>query len=96
MIPYQINKFVNRYIDECVAELVPAGVLFINEIHMRDIECFTFLNLALESTLILSPIVAFATTRGVCKIRGIDILAPHGVPADLLDSLYSGEEIQIL
>ena len=34
---------------------------------MLDIECFTFLNRALESTL--APIVIFATNRGVAKIR---------------------------
>merc|ERR1711934_1050089 len=50
----EINNVVNRYIDQGVAELVP-GVLFIDEVHMLDIECFTFLNRALESTL--SPIV---------------------------------------
>lgn len=65
---------------------------------MLDIECFTFLNRALESTL--SPIVIFATNRGVCPIRGTDILAPHGVPVDLLDRMliirtmpYSLEEM---
>merc|ERR1712216_450579 len=35
----EINKVVNRYIDTGVAELVP-GVLFIDEVHMLDIECF--------------------------------------------------------
>merc|ERR1712196_243077 len=38
----EINKVVNRYIDQGVAELVP-GVLFIDEVHMLDIECFTYL-----------------------------------------------------
>merc|ERR1712065_84342 len=80
----EINKVVNRYLDQGVAELVP-GVLFIDEVHMLDIECFTFLNRALESTL--SPIVVFATNRGVCTIRGTDVLAPHGIPIDLLDRL---------
>lgn len=97
----EINRVVNRYIDQGVAELVP-GVLFIDEVHMLDIECFTFLNRALESTL--SPIVIFATNRGVSTIRGSDILSPHGIPVDLLDRLliirtmpYSLEEmIQIL
>lgn len=56
---------VNRYIDQGVAELVP-GVLFIDEVHMLDIECFTFLNRALESAL--APIVVFATNRGVCQV----------------------------
>ena len=97
----EINKVVNRYIDQGVAELVP-GVLFIDEVHMLDIECFTYLNRSLESTL--SPIVIFATNRGVCHIRGTDILSPHGIPVDLLDRMliirtmtYSVEEmIQIL
>ncbi|KAG8078427.1 hypothetical protein GUJ93_ZPchr0007g5459 [Zizania palustris] len=33
----EINKVVNRYIDEGISELVP-GVLFIDEVHMLDIE----------------------------------------------------------
>ena len=93
----EINRVVNRYIDQGVAELVP-GVLFIDEVHMLDIECFTFLNRALESTL--SPIVIFATNRGVCTIRGTDVLSPHGIPVDLLDRMliirtmpYSLEEM---
>jgi len=97
----EINRVVNRYIDQGVAELVP-GVLFIDEVHMLDIECFTFLNRALESSL--SPIVIFATNRGVCQIRGTDVMSPHGVPVDLLDRMliirtmpYSLEEmIQII
>lgn len=93
----EINRVVNRYIDQGVAELVP-GVLFIDEVHMLDIECFTFLNRALESSL--SPIVIFATNRGVCTIRGTDVLSPHGIPVDLLDRMliirtlpYSLEEM---
>jgi len=78
----EINKVVNRYIDQGIAELVP-GVLFIDEVHMLDIECFTFMNRALESTL--SPIIIFATNRGMCTIRGTDIVSPHGIPVDLLD-----------
>lgn len=80
----EINKVVNRYIDQGVAELVP-GVLFIDEVHMLDIECFTYLNRALESTL--APIVVFATNRGICTVRGTEILSPHGVPVDLLDRM---------
>merc|ERR1712007_266035 len=93
----EINKVVNRYIDQGIAELVP-GVLFIDEVHMLDIECFTYLNRALESTL--SPIIIFATNRGICTIRGTDIVSPHGIPVDLLDRLviirtmpYAVEEI---
>eukprot|EP01063_Lacrimia_lanifica_P012376 TRINITY_DN18_c0_g5_i1.p1 TRINITY_DN18_c0_g5~~TRINITY_DN18_c0_g5_i1.p1 ORF type:complete len:460 (+),score=237.67 TRINITY_DN18_c0_g5_i1:73-1452(+) len=93
----EINKVVNKYIENGVAELVP-GVLFIDEVHMLDIECFTFLNKALESTL--APVVIFATNRGVCKIRGTDMKSAHGIPVDLLDRLliiktlpYSREEL---
>lgn len=52
---------------------------------MLDIECFTFLNRALESTL--APIVVLATNRGMCTIRGTDLISPHGIPVDLLDRL---------
>eukprot|EP00745_Piridium_sociabile_P000934 TRINITY_DN105955_c1_g1_i3.p1 TRINITY_DN105955_c1_g1~~TRINITY_DN105955_c1_g1_i3.p1 ORF type:complete len:457 (+),score=139.27 TRINITY_DN105955_c1_g1_i3:117-1487(+) len=98
----EINKVVNKYIDQGIAELVP-GVLFIDEVHMLDIECFTYLHRALESTI--APIVIFATNRGRCTIRGTeDIIAPHGMPLDLLDRImivrtlpYSPEEMtQIL
>ncbi|KRX01084.1 P-loop containing nucleoside triphosphate hydrolase [Pseudocohnilembus persalinus] len=80
----EINKVVNKYIDQGIAELVP-GVLFIDEVHMLDIESFTFLNRALESTL--APIVILATNRGICTIRGTDMVSPHGIPIDLLDRL---------
>ncbi|ELU12497.1 hypothetical protein CAPTEDRAFT_21868 [Capitella teleta] len=95
----EINKVVNKYIDQGIAELVP-GVLFIDEVHMLDIECFTYLHRALESTI--APIVIFATNRGKCTIRGTeDMVSPHGIPLDLLDRLmiirtlpYSQEEMQ--
>jgi len=68
------------------------------QVHMLDIECFTYLNRALESTL--APIVIFATNRGVCTVRGTDVVSPHGVPVDLLDRMliirtlpYTLEEI---
>ncbi|CAD6236044.1 unnamed protein product [Miscanthus lutarioriparius] len=80
----EINKVVNRYIEEGIAELVP-GVLFIDEVHMLDIECFSYLNRALESPL--SPIVILATNRGICNVRGTDMTSPHGIPVDLLDRL---------
>eukprot|EP00730_Choanoeca_flexa_P013960 TRINITY_DN5917_c0_g1_i2.p1 TRINITY_DN5917_c0_g1~~TRINITY_DN5917_c0_g1_i2.p1 ORF type:complete len:456 (+),score=111.17 TRINITY_DN5917_c0_g1_i2:43-1410(+) len=80
----EINKVVNKYIDQGTAELVP-GVLFVDEVHMLNLECFTYLNRALESTL--SPIVIFATNRGHCTIRGTEIQSPHGMPLDLLDRI---------
>lgn len=97
----EINKVVSKYIDQGVAELVP-GVLFIDEVradvgsnewqltieqvHMLDIECFTYLNRALESPI--SPIVILASNRGMCTIRGTeDLVSAHGIPPDLLARL---------
>merc|ERR1712150_184130 len=94
----EVNKVVNKYIDEGIAELVP-GVLFIDEVHMLDIQCFTYLHRALETRI--APIVIFATNRGKCTVRGTaDVISAHGIPKDLLDRLliirtlpYSQEEM---
>ena len=69
---------------------------------MLDIECFTYLNRALESSI--SPIVILASNRGKCPIRGTeDLISAHGVPPDLLARLliiptvpYSPPEIKTI
>lgn len=58
-------------------------VLFIDEVHMLDIECFSFLNRALEKEL--APLVIMATNRGMSRVRGTKYTSPHGLPEDLLD-----------
>ncbi|KAG2014299.1 RuvB-like helicase 1 [Coprinopsis cinerea AmutBmut pab1-1] len=79
----EVNKVVKGYVDQGVAEVVP-GVVFIDEVHMLDIECFTYLNALLESPM--APTVILATNRGNSLIRGTtDIISPHGIPVDLLD-----------
>jgi len=78
----QIDSKVIEWREEGKSEIVP-GVLFIDEVHMLDIECFSFLNRALESAT--SPIVIMATNRGITSIRGTDYRSPHGIPLDLLD-----------
>lgn len=80
----QINTKVAEWREEGKAEIVP-GVLFIDEVHMLDIECFSFLNRALESDM--APIVIMASNKGISKIRGTDYKSPHGLPIDLLDRL---------
>jgi RuvB-like protein 1 (pontin 52) len=81
----EVNRMVSKYIDQGVAELVP-GVLFIDEVNMLDIECFTYLNRALESTI--APVVILASNRGLTTVRGAeDIKSPHGIPPDLIDRL---------
>merc|ERR1712100_959085 len=52
---------------------------------MLDIECFSFLNRALENDM--APVLVVATNRGITRIRGTDYESPHGLPVDLLDRL---------
>ncbi|KXA93392.1 TATA box-binding protein [candidate division MSBL1 archaeon SCGC-AAA259E17] len=92
------NKQVRQWIEEGKGELLP-GVLFLDEVHMLDIEAFSFLNRALEQEF--SPIVILASNRGVSTIRGTDYKSPHGIPLDFLDRLmiidthpYEKEEIK--
>lgn len=80
----QINSKVMEWREEGKAEINP-GVLFIDEAHMLDIECFSYLNRALESDM--SPVVVMATNRGITRIRGTTFRSPHGIPIDLLDRM---------
>ncbi|PGH17699.1 RuvB-like helicase 2 [Polytolypa hystricis UAMH7299] len=94
----QINTKVGEWKEEGKAEIIP-GVLFIDEVHMLDIECFSYINRALEAEL--APIVIMASNRGNTRIRGTTYKSPHGLPLDLLDRIvivntqpYAKEEIQ--
>lgn len=94
----QIDQRVAEWREEGKGEIVP-GVLFIDEVHMLDMECFSWLNRALESPM--APVVIMASNRGVSHIRGTDYVSPHGIPIDLLDRTiiiptqpYSKEELQ--
>ena len=57
----QIDTKVAEWREEGKATIVP-GVLFIDEVHMLDIECFSWLNRALETDL--APVLIIATNRG--------------------------------
>lgn len=94
----QIDAKVAEWREEGRATIVP-GVLFIDEVHMLDMECFSFLNRALESDM--APVLVIATNRGISKIRGTEYKSPHGIPLDLLDRLmivstvpYTQEELK--
>jgi len=80
----RVDEAVKSWVDEGRAELLP-GVLFIDDVHMLDIESFSFLSRAMENEL--APIIILASNRGFTKIRGTDIKSPHGIPLDLLDRL---------
>ncbi|CAI5995167.1 unnamed protein product [Closterium sp. NIES-64] len=67
------------------------------QVHMLDIECFSFLNRALENGM--APILVVATNWGITTIRGTNYKAPHLL--DFLDRLliistepYKEEEIK--
>jgi RuvB-like protein 2 len=94
----QIDHKVLEWREEGRATIVP-GVLFIDEVHMLDIECFSFLNRALESDM--APVMVIATNRGISKIRGTNYESPHGIPLDLLDRMvivstdpYADDEVR--
>ena len=94
----QIDGKVAEWREDGRAEIVP-GVLFIDEVHMLDLECFAFINRAIESES--APVVIMATNRGITKIRGTNQVSPHGLPLDLLDRLliittkpYDFEEVK--
>lgn len=99
----EVNRIVDRLIGSGTAELVP-GVLFIDEVHMLDVECFAFLNRAIESPL--APVLVLATNRsghGIVVRGSGGIISPHGIPRELLDrllivrtSLYNLEETQAI
>jgi TBP-interacting protein len=96
----QTDSFVKKLLEEGRGELLP-GVLFIDDAHLLDLESFSFLTKAMEAEF--APIIILATNRGVTKIRGTDIEAPHGIPRDLLDRLliiitrpYNEEEIKAI
>jgi RuvB-like protein 2 len=80
----QIDAKVVEWKEEGRAKIIP-GVLFIDEVHMLDMECFSFLNRALESDM--APVLVIATNRGITNIRGTEYKSPHGIPLDLLDRL---------
>jgi len=94
----EVDEFVKGLIESGKGELVP-GVIFIDECSLLDIETYAFLNRALEQEL--SPIIIFATNRGIARIRGTDQVSPHAMPIDLLDRIliittrpYEAEEIR--
>jgi len=95
----RVDETVKHWIDEGRAELIP-GVLFVDDVHMLDIEAFSFLSKAMESEL--APIIILASNRGFARIRGAeDVVSPHGIPLDLLDRLliietrpYSRDEVR--
>ena len=54
------------------------------QVHMLDLECFTYLNRALESSI--SPIVILASNRGLTTIRGTGSPFPNSSDPGLVSA----------
>ena len=97
----EVNLAVDRFIQQGIAELVP-GVLFIDEVHSMDWECFAFLHKLMESPI--APIIVLATNRPHGPINGSPGLSGnYCLPDDLVDRLlvvpthhYSHEEMRAI
>ena len=97
-IRQRVDETVKERVEEGTAEIIP-GVLFIDDVHMLDIEAYSFISRAMESEL--APIIILASNRGITTIRGTELQSPHGMPLDLLDRLliintrpYTADEIR--
>lgn len=81
----EISQEVREQVDQKIALwkeenrcVINSGVLFIDECHILTMEAFSFLNRVLESEI--SPLIVFATNRGITNIRGTKYQAPFGIP----------------
>lgn len=100
IIPGVSISFAHPHVDSGhLTNSLASQVLFIDEVHMLDIECFSFLNRALENEL--APLVIMASNRGMARIRGTKFRSPHGLPVDLLDRVlivstkpYTEDDVQ--
>jgi len=77
----EVNRKVEKYLSSGSAELFP-GVLFIDEAHTLDSECFSFLSTMLESSL--CPVVVLATNRRAIKAAGGSGEGVFGMPQQFL------------
>nr|XP_027205429.1 ruvB-like helicase 1 [Dermatophagoides pteronyssinus] len=88
----EVDRLVLRHEEQGRAEIFP-GVLFIDESHALDVECFSFLNKLMESEN--CPTFVFATNRLEADLRvsqteltgGAFEQCVFGMPPDFLDRL---------
>ncbi|OIR58565.1 MAG: RuvB-like helicase 1 [Amphiamblys sp. WSBS2006] len=78
----KVNASVTDLVLKGAAEIIP-GVLFIDEVHMLDADCFAFLNRALEMPT--APTFVLATNKKEGVVRGTGIRNTLGISNDLLD-----------
>ncbi|KAI5181811.1 RuvB-like protein 1 [Nematocida sp. AWRm80] len=81
----EVDAKISHQISMGAAEIIP-GVLFIDESHILDIECYSFISSVLESPT--CPVVVFATNKKKCKVAGSDEIGLFGMPAEFLSRLF--------
>ncbi|KAI5191358.1 RuvB-like protein 1 [Nematocida sp. AWRm77] len=81
----EVNSKVCSYIETGSAEVIP-GVLFIDESHILDMECFSFLSTLLESPM--CPVLIFATNKQSAQIGGSEETGPFGMPREFASRLF--------
>lgn len=59
------------------------GILFLDDVHLLDSNCYSFLGKIIENTF--SPNFIFTTNCERGKINGLNSSGPHGIPIDFLD-----------
>ena len=80
----KLRQGVYKYIEHGIAELV-AYAFFVYEANILDIECYTYLNKALESPL--ATIIILVINRGIYTIRVTDIKSLNYIPINLFERL---------
>ncbi|OAG29659.1 RuvB-like protein 1 (pontin 52) [Nematocida displodere] len=77
----EVDAKISAQLNAGAAEITP-GVLFIDESHILDVECYAFLGTLLESPS--CPVLVFATNKQVCKVAGSSDQGLFGMPEDFL------------
>ncbi|KAI5160447.1 RuvB-like protein 1 [Nematocida ausubeli] len=80
-----VDSKINYQLSIGAAEITP-GVLFIDESHMLDLACYSFLSTILETDT--CPVIILATNAGKIKVPGSDEISLFGMPATFLSRLF--------
>lgn len=81
----EVDVKVNKQLSTGSAEITP-GVLFIDESHMLDVDCYSFLGTVLE--LPTCPVIILATNKELIKIPGTTEKGMFGIPESFISRMY--------
>ncbi|KAH9386532.1 RuvB-like protein 1 [Nematocida major] len=81
----EVDARVGSQLSIGAAEIIP-GVLFIDESHILDVDCYSFLSTMLE--LPTCPVLILATNREHAKIPGTEETGQFGMPPIFISRLF--------